>query len=54
MMHHFSDLLNAALEAKSYTNSSKSRNYSNCMWIDLKLENLPPTFQRRNNVFFYS
>lgn len=46
------NLLNAALKAKNLINSSQSRKYSNCMSIDLKLENLPRTIQRRVHMIF--
>lgn len=47
-------LLNAALKAKNLTNSSQSRKYSNCMSIDLKLEDQSPTIQKSQYVFSYS
>lgn len=51
-MWYSSNLLNAALKAKNLTNSSQGRKYSNCMSIDLKLGNLPPTIQRTVNMVF--
>lgn len=54
MMCHSSNLINAALKAKSHMNGSKSRNSCNCIWIDLKLGNLPPTIQKRNSQYVFS
>lgn len=54
MRSYSSNLLNAALKAKNLTNSSQSRKYSNCMSIDLKLEDQSPTIQKRKSQYVFS
>lgn len=53
-MSYSSNLLNVALKAKNLTNGSQSRKYSNCMSIDLKLGDLPPTIQKRKSQYVFS
>lgn len=46
------NLLNAALKAKNLINSSQSTKYSNCISIDLKLENCHVQFKGESIWFF--